>query len=257
MIADLHTHILPGIDDGSRNSEMTEALLREEAAQGVALIAATPHFYPNRMTVEGFLEKRAEALARTEKIRRDAGERMPEIVCGAEVYYFRGIGQAEMIPKLCIGDTKALLLEMPFEQWESPVTGDIRDLTRRGMKVILAHVERYTALQKKRDVWDRVMAMDVVKQINAGSFLKEKGIRGLMFGSKTREFSLRFLKEHPETVIGTDCHNMEGRRPRLAEARETIAGELGKEVLERMDQVAEGILGERKISPRGLRPWSK
>ena len=235
---DFHTHILPGIDDGSRTPAMTEGMLREEAGQGVTLIAATPHFYPNRMSVDGFLSRRAEALETTERIRLEAGIPLPEIICGAEVYYFRGMGKAEMIPRMCIGDTKSLLLEMPFEQWEAPMLADVKDLLDRGLHVVLAHVERYESLQRKRDTWDRVMALPVMKQINAGSFLKVTGLAGLAGGNRTRNFCLQFLKEHEETLIGSDCHNMSGRKPNLIAAKEAITAQLGEAAFERTQRTA-------------------
>ena len=219
---DFHTHVLPGIDDGSRSSSMTEAMLRAEAAQGVTLVVATPHFYPNRMSVEGFLSRRAEALEAAEQDCRRADVPLPDLVCGAEVYYFRGAGQAEMISRLCIGSTRTLLLEMPFEQWEAPVLQDLRDLLDRGLRVVLAHVERYEALQRSRAVWDSVMALPVMKQINAGSFLRAPGLSGLLAGGRIRSFCLRFLREHPETLLGSDCHNLSGRRPNLAPAAQVI-----------------------------------
>ena len=243
MVIDFHTHLLPGIDDGSRNASMTEAMLREEAAQGVSLVAATPHFYPNRMSVEGFLERRAAAMECAEQIRRNADDPLPEIVCGAEVFYFRGIGQAKMTPQLCIGSTETLLLELPFEQWESPILEDIRSLLASGLQVVLAHVERYFPLQRSREVWNSVMALPVMKQLNAGSFLKPSGLSGLLAANRTRAFCLDFLRDHPETMIGSDCHNLTGRKPNLAAAREVISARLGAECLSRADQAVLAALG--------------
>ena len=239
---DIHTHILPGIDDGSKDFFMTEAMLREEAEQGITLIAATPHFYPDRMSVEGFLDQRSSALECAEEIRGQSMIPLPAIVCGSEVYYFSGIGQAEMIPRLCIGSSRALLLELPFEQWEAPLLSDLRDLLNRGLRIILAHVERYEQFQHKRDVRDSVMALPVMKQINAGSFLKAPGISGLLAGNRKRAFCMKFLREHPETLIGSDCHNITGRKPNLAPAAKVISSRLGEELLARTQQAARTAL---------------
>ena len=130
-LVDFHTHILPGIDDGSQDESMTRDMLFEEKRQGVVDIVATPHFYANQMSVDGFLENRSAALEKTEQIRREADEPLPSIITGAEVYYFSGIGCAEEIPRLCIGDTRVLLLEMPFEQWTDDVLRDVKDLIRK------------------------------------------------------------------------------------------------------------------------------
>ena len=63
---DFHTHILPGIDDGSRDIRMTEQMLEKEAAMGVTHIYATPHFYAHRANVTRFLEKREKRFRRKE-----------------------------------------------------------------------------------------------------------------------------------------------------------------------------------------------
>ena len=239
---DFHTHILPGIDDGSRNPDMTGAMLQEEAAQGVELVIATPHFYPNRMSVDGFLSHREKALQIAERIRREAYSPLPEVRCGAEVYYFRGIGKAAMIPRMCIGETKTLLLEMPFAQWEGFMAEDVQDLLGRGMNVVLAHIERYEPLQKKKDIWDKIMALPVRKQINSGSFIKAGGLAGMLGGNRERNFCMKFLKENPGTILGSDCHNTEKRRPNLGNAISEIVKELGEEVIKRSMEAAKDCL---------------
>ena len=243
MMIDFHSHILPGIDDGSRDLSMTESMLQEEASQGVGLVTATPHFYPNRMTVERFLSRRNSAMEKTEKILRNSVVPVPAIVCGAEVYYFPGIGQAKMIPELCIGSTRTLLLEMPFEQWQPSVTEDIQALLDRGFCVVLAHVERYEQFQRNRETWETILALPILKQLNAGSFLKPPGLQGLLTGSRIRSFCLDFLRDHPETILGTDCHNLTGRKPNLAAARKIINKRLGPEILSRADRAGCTALG--------------
>ena len=239
MTIDFHTHILPGIDDGSRDEEMTAELLAEEARQGVKLIVATPHFYASRMGIDRFLEKRDEALRRTREI--IAGSGMPEIAVGAEAYYFAGIGKAKDIRRVAVNE-RTLLLEMPFEQWTESMLREVEDLRKQGLTVVLAHIERYRDFQKKQDCWERLMASEVIKQINARSFLKEEGLGGLLRGNRKAKFCMTFLQEHRETIIGTDCHNMEGRRPRLQEAREAIRAALGAERLEEIDRLTERIV---------------
>jgi len=105
-VIDFHTHILPGIDDGSKDTDMTEQMLRMEAEQGVGIIVATPHFYANRMSVEKFLERRAGALQKAEEVvERNRGVFDVSIFAGAEVYYFREMGHAAQLPRLTIRPT--------------------------------------------------------------------------------------------------------------------------------------------------------
>lgn len=80
---DLHTHILPGMDDGSRDVLESLAMLEASAAQGVGLVAATPHFYAEENSPERFLSRRAEAAQRLRAALRPG---LPEIRLGAEVH---------------------------------------------------------------------------------------------------------------------------------------------------------------------------
>lgn len=237
---DFHTHVLPGIDDGSRDIPMTEAMLREEARQGVELVVATPHFYANRMSIDRFLSRRAQALEATEDMRRRANAALPALMVGAEVYYFQGMGMAEAIEKLCVGDTRTILVEMPFEQWTEGVLKDVEQLIgRRKLNVVLAHVERYTGFQRNRDIWNRVMKLPLTPQINAGSFIK-KG--GFLHPDRVRRFSLNFLEAHPRLIIGSDCHNLEGRAPNIARARDEIQRALGPKALKEIDAAVKKAL---------------
>lgn len=237
---DFHSHILPGIDDGSRDINMTKALLREERKQGVDLIAATPHFYANRMSVDRFLERRSEAMKETECLRREADEPLPELIAGAEIYYFEGIGCAKDLIRLCADGTRTILLEMPFLQWNEIMLKDIENIIlQQKIDVVLAHIERYRCFQKDRNVWNRVLELPLTPQINAGSFLKK---RKLFSTSRERQFCMDFVSGHSDVILGSDCHNMEDRAPNLAAARTEIEKTLGREALIRIDEMARKAL---------------
>ena len=232
---DFHTHILPGIDDGSQDIDMTRAMLLEEQRQGVDTVIATPHFYADRMSIDRFLERRAGARAQVEHLSRT----LPVIRAGAEVYYFQGMGRAAELSRLCIEGTRTLLVELPFEQWREDVLRDLELLIRRqGLNIVLAHVERYASLQRDRHIWNRVLSLPLTPQLNGGSFLR----RGGLFGLSRRRFCLKFLAEHPRLIIGSDCHNMNGRAPNLAAARAQIAAALGARALEDIDAAASEAL---------------
>lgn len=242
-VIDFHTHILPGIDDGSRDLDMTEAMLREELSQEVGLVVATPHFYAHRSSIHHFLEKRQAALEQTEELGKRLGEgAIPPVIAGAEVYYFSGMGRAQMLPQLAIGDTGTILVEMPFEQWTEDVLRDLEDIIRKQkLHIVLAHVERYVEFQRDRTVWDRVMELPLTPQINAGSFIKKKS--GLFRTDRKWRFSMEFLDEHPKTILGSDCHNLTERRPNIREGRMKIAEAKGPEALTRIDEAAKEALG--------------
>ena len=230
---DYHTHILPGIDDGSRDMDMTIRMLEMERDQGVSHICATPHFYAHRRSVEYFLERRNRALAKVQEILVQRPD-LPVIIPGAEVYYFHGIGRAELLPQLCLEGTNMLLLEMPFEQWDREMVDDVeRILNRRGLQVVLAHVERYGRFQKDRDAWERILEMPLSIQLNAESFIN-KG--SFLRPNKEHKLSLQLLEEDENIILGSDCHNLEDRKPNLAEGRAVIENKAGAERLASIDR---------------------
>ena len=233
---DFHTHILPGIDDGSRNSDMTMAMLAEESAQGVTAIAATPHFYSDRISIDGFLDRRAASLARVQERLADSGltSSAPMLYTGAEVYYFPGMGKAERLRELTISGTDTVLIEMPFVQWDERIVTEVTDVIReQKLRVVLAHVERYIGYQKNKRYWNQILELPLTVQLNAGSFMK---------GLRKRHFCLEMLKERPDSIIGSDCHNLESRRPNLAEARAVIEKKLGSRTLAAIDAKTEAVL---------------
>ena len=237
-MTDFHTHILPGIDDGSRDIEMTERMLEAELAQGVSHICATPHFYAHRRSIQQFLERREGALAQVRALLERRPE-LPRVTAGAEVYYFSGMGRAEDIRKLCLAGTDILLLEMPFGQWHGDQVRDVRDILRRQhLRVVLAHIERYEQMQKDRSAWDEILSMPLTIQMNSGSFISSG------FRRHTQKFCLGMLEGYDKCIIGSDCHNLSDRAPDMLQARKVIEKKAGRERLELLDRYTDTFLGD-------------
>lgn len=219
MPIDFHTHILPGIDDGSRNVEMSLRMLAAQREQQVDEIVATPHFYAQKDSVEEFLLRRQRSYEKLKTAMEENGFDQ-KLYLAAEVYYFQGIGSAGMIPKLCVEGTQTLLLEMPFAQWDSAIYADVEKLVRhQKLKVVLAHIERYYEFQKKKEIWDAVMELPLYRQMNAGVFLNWK----------KRHKAFQLAKEATTIILGSDCHNTDTRRTNLAAGRVVLAKKIRRE----------------------------
>ncbi len=206
---DFHSHILPGIDDGSRDTDESLALLRMCSEQGITHIAATPHFYPADDSPERFLRRRDEALrALSEKTDGDA----PRIIPGAEVYYFAGISRNDEILDLRIGDTGILLLEMPFAKWAPSMFTEIKALHgKRGVRVMLAHIERYMKYQDPGD-WESLLEAGIIMQSNAEFFIDWR----------TKHKALRLFRTGRIHVLGSDCHNLKSRTENMGRALDIL-----------------------------------
>lgn len=238
---DIHCHILPGIDDGSRNSKESQALISEEIDQGIDTIVFTPHFYAQRESVDHFLKKREHSFSHLQSTVQFEKTNLTTFL-GAEVYYFGGIGKAEMVPALCIKGTDILLLEMPFCQWTKSIYDDVRLLvTKKKLTVVLAHVERYFQFQKDRTVMEQVLALPLIVQLNAGSLLEGDKLTDFA-GRKKKKHCLSLLAEDRDIVLGSDAHNMETRRPNLKMGRAVIAEKLGTGRLAAIDSLGERLL---------------
>ena len=238
---DFHTHVLPNIDDGSRSSDMSLAMLAEEAAQGVTAVVATPHFLAQDMSIEDFLERRNDALSEVRGNMSKAGTPFPAILAGAEVYYFSSMGLAEEVSMLTVEGTNTLLLEMPFGQWSSRVFENVEQLiNRQNLTVVLAHVERYIGFQKDRSVWDKILTLPVIPQINSGSLIEK---RRLFRRDKTYEFCIEFIRKADKLILGSDCHNMSDRRPNLKAGREALEKALGSSAVAMTDKTIKEVLG--------------
>ncbi len=228
---DFHSHILPGIDDGSKSVEMSLQMLRSMKAQGIDTVAATSHFYVTQRSVRRFLFRRQEAY---EKLQEALPEDSPRILLGAEVLYFPGISRLAELPRLCLEHTNLLLLEMPFERWTEYAIREVRELAHcQDYTLTFAHIERYYSRQPV-SVWDEFLELGVLMQANADFFLP----------FSTRRKALKLLKEGRIHLLGTDAHNVTRRAPRMAEARSMIKQRLGSDALEEIDSLGEMILRE-------------
>lgn len=230
-IIDFHSHILPGIDDGSSGMEMSEAMLKEYAAQSVEVVAATPHFYGESMSLKDFLKKRDEAYKRLVERARN---REICLIPGAETAFFTGIGTAEEIGQLTLAGTPLLLLEMPFRPWNGEDLREVERLAERGIRPIIAHIERFYRFQKNEKILMELFALPVLIQVNAEALLSWR----------TRRLGLKLFSEGNAHLLGSDCHNLHFRPPNLEAGRKVIERKLGEEFLKRMDCLGAELLGE-------------
>ena len=229
-MVDFHSHILPGIDDGSRNVEESVELLKMLSEQGVHTVVATPHFLAGRESVDEFLIRRQTAY---ETLRAQLPAGMPKIVLGAEVKYYSGISRMEGLNKLCAGNGNFLLLEMPMSQWTEYTIQELLELSNsRGITLVLAHIERYMSFQNS-NVFDRLINSGVLMQVNATFFTS-------FF---TRRRALMMLRKNRIHFLGSDCHRVLTRPPYIGDAIEIIEKKMGKEFIALMTEYASSVLG--------------
>ena len=226
---DWHSHILPGVDDGSRDTEESMALLRMESEQGVDTVIATPHFFANDESANDFIDRRQKSY---ETLMSALDDGAPRILLGAEVRYYPGIGKLADLKKLCIDGGRLLLLEMPMEKWTDYTVRELTDIANAGrVKLILAHIERYLTMQST-DAWNKLYEAGIMMQVNASYFA----------GFVSKRKALKSLLDGGIHFIGSDCHNIKYRPPKLGEAYETIRHKFGDEFVNQMNEYGKSLL---------------
>ncbi len=139
-IIDFHSHILPSADHGSPSVKVSIRQLTMAKECGVDKIVATPHFYPHKENPENFIARRDHCF---KKLCESYGNTIPEIKIGAEVLICDNIEEIPHLNELCIGNSKTILLELPFVDFSSSYRDSVKNLVSDGYNVILAHADRY------------------------------------------------------------------------------------------------------------------
>ncbi len=207
-IIDIHSHILPGIDDGASSPEAALHMLREARRQGIREVIATPHYsrrFPNNCPGQIREQCRAlQALARESRI--DI-----QIHPGQEILYTEDI--PEKIAKgelLTLADSHYVLVEFYPGISYMEILRAVQMMVMEGFSPVLAHVERYRVLrteEKLEELCDRGAFLQMNFDAVGGSWLDEK-VR----------WCRKLLKEHYIHFMGTDMHNTASRRPETGEA---------------------------------------
>lgn len=218
---DLHTHILCGMDDGARDSQVSLRMLRQQQAQGVDTVVLTPHFYRYRESLQEFLERRERAVERLrrrlDQLPEAEREALPRMILGAEVAWVPNLADCRQLEKLCPNGSGYLLLELPYARWDSRLVDQVYDLmTATGLTPVLAHLDRYRRLQQPRQMQE-ILSLEVPVQISSETFLH----------MTTRPYGLKALRQYAH-VVASDCHDPVKRPPHLGDAMEVIDQKLGR-----------------------------
>ncbi|MDI9485596.1 MAG: tyrosine protein phosphatase [Bacillota bacterium] len=213
---DLHTHILPGVDDGATDLDMALAMARDAAAKGVTAIAATPHFY--ELPQWPLVKQKVEEL-RSEFNNAQIGV---ELVAGAELMMDLGIMEMDAGEIPTYGDQgKFCLIEFPMRQIPMYAEEVLFDLQTKGIVPIIAHPERYGAIVENPNLALAWLRQGCLIQMNSGSILGR-------FGSKIQDTAKIMLNCNMVQLVASDGHGSERRRLNLPEAYAALVDIVGQ-----------------------------
>ena len=228
---DFHTHILPGIDDGSKDLKTSEQMLESLKEQGVGQVALTPHFFSNKEAPDDFLRRRAVSFHQLKPV-ADRLEIRVQPAC--ELHYSDYILNCEDLSPLCISGCY-LLTEMPWTCDFSELTFERinRLIADKNVVPILAHIERYDRLIHDRDCLKSLINLGCLAQTNLDTLADSR--------FRLRKTLLGYLRDGLIQVVGTDCHNMTTRPPRYSDGIRLIEKKIGKSCIQKIIEISNRI----------------
>ncbi|MBE7032059.1 MAG: hypothetical protein E7401_03745 [Ruminococcaceae bacterium] len=222
---DIHTHILPELDDGSRNVDESIVMLGMLSDQGVDTVVATPHFYIDKTNPRDFLQSRNESFQKLKK-QIEGMEQRPGIALGAEVQFYNELSSLDGIEQFCLGESNYILVEMPFAPWNGYVYQTLNNLSAsRRITPVIAHFERYLDFMNEKETVLKLKEAGALIQINC-SFLTDRS---------GKRKALNLVKKGEISFLGSDCHNTTSRPPDMNEGAEVIRKKLGDNGFERIE----------------------
>ena len=221
---DIHSHIVFNVDDGPQNKAESKALLAEAYSQGVRTIVSTSH------RRRGMFETPEEKIASNfNEVKRLAQEIAPDltILYGAEIYCSRDALEKlenQEIPRL--NETRFALIEFSMNTPYRDIHAGLSRVLMLGITPVVAHIERYNALENDEKKVRELINMGCYTQINSSNVLKPK-----LFGENYKFMKKRtryFLDKDLVHIVASDMHNLDNRPPYMKEAYDLVSKKYGQ-----------------------------
>lgn len=222
---DIHSHIVFDVDDGPKSRGESKVLLEEAYAQGVRTIVSTSH--RRKGMFETPEDKIAANFSEVKQLAQEIGPDLT-ILYGAEIY-FSGDAleklEKDLIPRL--NGTRYALIEFSMNTPYRDIHSALSKILLLGITPVIAHIERYHALENNEKRVKELINMGCYTQINSSSVLKPK-----LFGDAHKFMKKRaayFLEKNLVHVVASDMHNLDNRPPFMKEAYELITKKYGRD----------------------------
>ena len=195
---DMHTHILPNVDDGSKSLDISIGLLKEEIEEGITKVILTPHQNKNNLNKKELIEK-------FNSFKESVKDLNIELALGSEIYYYQGLKDDLMKDKILTMDNSKYILVEFSTRIEENIGDILYDLSLTGFKIILAHIERYPYL--KMTDYDEIHKYAKI-QVNSKAILDKNYKKQMKY----------LLKNDLIDFIASDCHDLDRRNVEFKEA---------------------------------------
>lgn len=220
---DLHSHILPGIDDGATTIEEAIEMARLAVQDGIQLLAVTPHHNNGKYSNESYSVKLAMDSLNNELIRHD----IPlKLLAGQEIRINDLFWEEwEAGNLLTLNDSRYMLIELPSQHVPTSIWDVIHELKLKGIMPIIAHPERNSDIANGVDTLQELIEAGALSQVTSHS------LNGL-FGPRIRKVALEMCRRNLVHIIASDAHNPRQRPFGMSEAYRFVDSKLGSEYVE-------------------------
>ena len=236
---DIHTHILPNVDDGSKSIDETFELLNEAKKAGFDTIISTSHYIEDYYNVN-VSEREVWINAISEILKKENNDL--KLYLGNEVYLTENIMELlETGKATTINKSRYILFEFPMNTKPMNMYDIIYDMLQNKLIPILAHPERYSFVQKEPEIIYDLIQKGVLMQANYGSIIGR-------YGEKAQLMVRKFFENNMIHFLGSDVHKKNTIYPRITQALNEIKDIIGKEKLNELTTINPSmVLEDRKI----------
>ena len=218
QMIDIHNHLLPSVDDGSKDLETSKKILEKCNEQGISTIFATPHI--NSSVTKSSRNQQLKIFTKIKKLALNYGI---NLLFGAEIYIPFRLPDL-MYGDLVLGESNTLLVE--FSQYNPTNIIDLTyNLKKRGYEIIIAHIEKYSYLNLE-EIYE-LKSNGIYLQVNATSILNKKN-------RKVFNLAKNLIKYELIDFIASDTHNVIKRPPQMKKAYDFIKKQFGSKIAENL-----------------------
>lgn len=241
---DLHCHLLPGVDDGSKSMDISLELANDAVRDGIDYALLTPH-HMNGV----YLNHKKVVIQQTQEFQMELDRhKIPlKVFPGQEVRINGDLLTALDQDDILFADEggRYLMLEFPDDDVPSYTSNMIYELMQRGITPVIVHPERNTRIMKQPDILYDLLNKGCLSQITAGSYV---GI----FGHKVQKFSKQLIQSGQVYIFASDAHNLPNRKYEMTNAFAKLGNEFGNDYVSKFNENAKRIINGDNILPNNF-----
>ena len=249
VMVDLHCHLLPGVDDGSKNMEISLRLAQEAVENGVTHALLTPHHMNGR-----YVNHKQDVIKETVEFRQQLKEHnIPLTVFpGQEVRINGQLIEALDKDDILFADegNRYLMLEFPDDDVPHYTNQMIFVLQQRGITPVIVHPERNTKIMAHPELLYQLLQKGCLSQITASSYVGT-------FGKKVEDFSKKLIANGQGYLFASDAHDLPGRKYEMRQAFEKLSRQFDAELAKRYAENARLIINGENVPINEIRELKK